>query len=411
MHILLIHQAFAALDEPGGTRHHEFARSFVQSGHRVTVITGQTSYLTGARRPASGWVAREFDDQGVEIIRCRSLAAWHKSFLQRLLNFMTFMILAFLTGMRVRDVDLVWGTSPPIFQAVSAAMLARVKRKPFLLEVRDLWPYFAVEVGVLTNPQLIRMSEWLERWLYRRADQVVVNSPGFQEHVLERGARQVEVVPNGVDTAMFKDIPPGHPLRETFHLGQEFVLLYAGAHGMSNDLDTVLGAAELLRQERGIKFVLLGDGKEKPALQSRAQAMALDNLYFALPVPKQQIPRWLADSDAGLAILRGIEAYKTTYPNKVFDYMAAGRPVLLAIDGAIREVVEAAGAGIYVPPGDPAGLSRAVLSLAQDRERARCMGQAGKEYVGEHFDRGELAKSMLSALERLVSSGERSVAE
>jgi glycosyltransferase involved in cell wall biosynthesis len=408
MHILLIHQAFAALDEPGGTRHHEFARSFAQSGHRVTVITGQTSYLTGARRLASGWVAREVDDQGVEIIRCRSFAAWHKSFLQRLFNFMTFMILAFLTGMRVRDVDLIWGTTPPIFQAVSAALLSRVKRKPFLLEVRDLWPYFAVEVGVLTNPLLIRMSEWLERWLYRRADQVVVNSPGFREHVLKGGARQVEVVPNGVDTAMFKDLSTGHPLREAFHLGQEFVLLYAGAHGMSNDLDTVLEAAELLRQERGIKFVLLGDGKEKPALQARARAMALDNLYFAPPVPKQQIPLWLADSDAGLAILRGIEAYKTTYPNKVFDYMAAGRPILLAIDGVIREVVETAGAGIYVPPGNPAALSRAVLSLAQDSEQARRMGKAGKEYVAEHFDRGALAKSMLSALEPLVRGSGRS---
>jgi glycosyltransferase involved in cell wall biosynthesis len=401
MHILLIHQAFAALDEAGGTRHHEFARYFVQHGHRVTVITGQTSYMTGARRPTSPWVTHEVDDQGVEIIRCRSVAAWHKSFVQRLVNFLVFMILAFFTGLRVRGVDLVWGTSPPIFQAVSAVLLARFKRKPFLLEVRDLWPYFAIEVGVLTNPLLIGLSRWLERWLYRRADRVVINSPGFYKHVTDRGALAVDVVPNGVDPAMFRNLPQGKPLRETFGLEQEFVLLYAGAHGMSNDLDTLLMAADLLRQERGIRFVLLGDGKEKPALRNRAQAMALDNVLFTPPVPKQQIPLWLSDADACLAILRRVEAYKTTYPNKVFDYMAAGKPIVLAIDGVIREVVETAGAGIFVQPGDPGALARAVLELARNPQRAKSMGSAGRNYVEAHFNRGKLAGKMLAVMEGL----------
>ncbi|MEJ2011000.1 MAG: glycosyltransferase family 4 protein [Anaerolineales bacterium] len=402
MHILLIHQAFAALDEAGGTRHHEFARSFVQQGHQVTVITGQTSYMTGRREPVSRWVTRELDDLGVEIIRCRSFAAWHKSFLQRLVNFVAFMILALLAALRVRDVDLVWGTTPPIFQAVSAATLAKIRRLPFLLEVRDLWPYFAVEVGVLKNPLLIRLSKWLERWLYRQADTVVVNSPGFSGHVAARGARQVEIVPNGVDVAMFQIAPNGHPLRELFSLGDEFIVLYAGAHGLSNDLETVLKAADLLRQERGICFVLLGDGKEKPALLAHASGMGLDNVCFAPPVPKAKMPLWLADADAGLAILRGIEAYKTTYPNKVFDYMAAGKPVILAIDGVIRQVVEAAHAGIFVQPGDPAALSHAVLRLAQGREDARSMGQAGRAYVRDNFNRTQLATEMMGVMQALA---------
>jgi len=398
MHILLIHQAFAALDEAGGTRHHEFARAFARSGHRVTVITGQTSYLTGARRPSRRWIEREQDDLGVEILRCRSLAGWHASFLQRMVNFIAFMLLSFLAGLRVGQVDLVWGTTPPIFQAVSAALLARMKRVPFLLEVRDLWPYFAIEVGVLTNPLLINLSERLERWLYRRADSLVVNSPGFVEHVQARGAARVEVVPNGADPRMFIEQPASHPLRSTLGLAGQFVVLYAGAHGMSNDLGVVLQAAELLRPEAGIQFVLLGDGKEKPALLNRAQEMALDNVYFVPSVPKREIPAWLADADACLAILRAVPAYKTTYPNKVFDYMAAGRPVVLAIDGAIRQVVEEAGAGVFVPPGDAAALARAVLELAQDRARGRRMGTAGRAYVAEHFSRDRLAGQMLDVM-------------
>ncbi|MFN2147006.1 MAG: glycosyltransferase family 4 protein [Anaerolineales bacterium] len=410
MHILLIHQAFAALDEAGGTRHYEFARSFVQQGHRVTVITGQSSYMTGERVNASGWIERRVDEQGVEILRCRSIAGWHASFLERLVNFITFMLLAFFTGLRVGEVDLVWGTTPPIFQAVSAAVLSKFRRVPFLLEVRDLWPYFAVEVGVLRNPLLIKASEWLERWLYRQADEVVVNSPGFIEYVRVRGARIVEVVPNGADAAMFRDIPTRHPLRQALGLADEFVVLYAGAHGMSNDLGTVLAAADSLRGRSDIRFVLLGDGKEKCALQERAISMGLNNLHFATPVPKNQIPLWISDADAGLAILQAVEAYKTTYPNKVFDYMAAGKPVLLAIDGVIRAVVEAAGAGVFVPPGDPEALARAVANLAQQRDRARSMGQAGRVYVEKHFNRGELAARMLTIMEKLIQSREREAA-
>jgi glycosyltransferase involved in cell wall biosynthesis len=164
----------------------------------------------------------------------------------------------------------------------------------------------------------------------------------------------------------------------------------------------VLQAADRLRRERGIRFVLLGDGKEKPALLERAGGMGLDNIHFAPPVPKAQMPTWLADADAGLAILRGIEAYKTTYPNKVFDYMAAGKPVILAIDGVIRRVVETAHAGIYVQPGDPAALSKAVLQLAEGREQARSMGQAGRAYVRDRFNRPDLAVKMMGVMESLA---------
>ena len=155
MHILLIHQVFAALGEPGGTRHHEMARYLASRGHRVTVITGQVNYLTG-ERTANGWVQTETDDHDVVINRCYTYAAWHRSFFHRVLSFFSFTISSFFIGLRVREVDLVWGTSPPIFQGLTAWVLARLKRIPFLFEVRDLWPYFAVAIGVLSNPILIK---------------------------------------------------------------------------------------------------------------------------------------------------------------------------------------------------------------------------------------------------------------
>ena len=312
MHILLIHQAFAALDEPGGTRHHELARFLVEKGHRVTVIASPVSYLTGSARPGRiPWVSRQ-EENGLTILRTYTYAALHRSFIHRVFSFLSFMVSSFLVGLRVPAVDLVWGTSPPIFQGLSAWALARLKRKRFLFEVRDLWPAFAVAVGVLRQPILIRLSEGLERFLYRSADRMMVNSPGYVEHVCRRGARQVDLVPNGADPSMFDPADQGLAFRRQHDLEGKFVVMYAGAHGMSNDLGVLLEAARMLADDAHIQVVLLGDGKEKSNLQAQADAMHLGNVSFVASVPKQEMAAAIASADACVAILKPVEAYKTT---------------------------------------------------------------------------------------------------
>ena len=398
MHILLIHQAFAAIDEPGGTRHHELARLLAEAGHRVTVVAGSVSYLTD--RPAG---ASQAEVDGVRILRPAGYASWHQSFVKRTVSFVSFMLSSFVAGLRTRQVDMVWGTSPPLFQVVSAWAIARLKRAPFVFEVRDLWPHFAVEVGVLRNRLLIRLAQWLEGFLYRRADLVVINSPGFRQHVTERGAAPVELVPNGVDVAMFESAGDGSAFRREHGLEGEFVVIYTGAHGLSNDLGTALAAAAGLKAEA--LFVLVGAGKEKAGLIEQAAGLGADNVRFLPPVPKQQIPGLLAAADACLAILKPLEAYKTTYPNKVFDYMAAGKPVLLVIDGVIRDVVEAARAGIFVLPGDSSALMEAVRQLRQDPAEAAAMGQRGRAYVRAHFNRPQQAEQLVSLFEALRAEG------
>jgi glycosyltransferase involved in cell wall biosynthesis len=315
------------------------------------------------------------------------------------------MLSSLWAGLRVQRVDLVWGTSPPIFQGLTAWILARWKRVPFLFEVRDLWPAFAVAVGVLRQPFLIRASEWLERFLYRHADRLVVNSPGFIEHVERRGGRRVELVPNGADTAMFDPSLGGVDFRRQYSLEGKFVALYAGAHGMSNDLGVLLEAARRLQDRPEIRIVLLGDGKEKPGLQARAAEIGLENVLFVPPVPKTGMPYALAAADACIAILKPVELYQTVYPNKVFDYMAAGRPVILAIGGVIRQVVETAWAGIAVPPGDAGSLAQAVRLLADDPLAGRQMGERGRTYVEAHFDRASLADKLLTLIEDMSRTG------
>jgi glycosyltransferase involved in cell wall biosynthesis len=277
-----------------------------------------------------------------------------------------------------------------------------LKGVPFLFEVRDLWPIFAIQVGVLRNPLLIRLSEWLERFLYRHADQVMVNSPGFIQHVTSRGGKKVALVPNGADIHMFDPAAEGVAFRQAHGLQGKYVALYAGAHGISNDLGIMLQAARLLQDRPEIAIVLLGDGKEKPALLAQAAEMGLTNVYFIPPVPKSGMGEALAAADACIGILKPVPMYATVYPNKIFDYMAAGRPTLLAMEGVIREVIEQAEAGIPVPPGDPQALANALRQLADDPQASRQMGLNARRYLETHFDRAELARKLAELLESMA---------
>ncbi|UYN88778.1 MAG: glycosyltransferase family 4 protein [Anaerolineales bacterium] len=404
LHILLVHQAFVALDEAGGTRHYEFARYLAQHGHRVTVIASQTSYLTGTDAN-KGIEITAFDGGGsLNILRVRTLPGLHRSFARRILNFFSFTWNAFWAGLRVKDVDVVWGTTPPIFQAAGAWALARLKRAPLMLEVRDLWPAFAIAVGVLHNPLLIAASEWLERLLYRGAHTVLLNSPGFTAHVQARGARRVRLVPNGADAAMFDPQADGAAFRAQHALQGKFVALYAGAHGLSNDLGVLLQAAEQLRAHENIQLVLVGDGKDKSALQAQAAAMQLPNVRFIPPLAKEDMATALAAADVCIAILKPLPLYATVYPNKVFDYLAAGRAVALAIDGVIRQVVADANAGVFVPPGDPQAMAATLLHLSTQPEQGRAMGAAGRAFLEAHFNRPQLASQLEAMLLEMVAT-------
>jgi glycosyltransferase involved in cell wall biosynthesis len=403
MHVLLIHQAFSGLNEAGGTRHYEMAQYLVKHGHRVTIIASPVSYLTGKSTSSRiKWVDKVEPEAGITILRTYTYSALHRSFIHRVFSFFSFMFSSFVTGLGVKDVTVVWGTTPPIFQGFTAWLLARLKGVPLLFEVRDLWPEFAIAVGVLKNPVLIRLSLWLEAFLYRHNELLVVNSPGFIEHVRSRGAKLVTLIPNGVNPTMFNPASTGEGYRKLWDAEDAFIVLYAGAFGMSNDLTVVLDAAASLLNHPEIRFVFVGDGKEKQNLLAYAAKKNLANVLFAPPVAKNEMGEVLAASNACIAILKPLEMYKTTYPNKVFDYMAAGRPTLCCIDGVIREVIEKSNGGIFVPPGNANALAEAILRLAQSPAECQRMGADARIHVEKSFNRDQFSAIMeekLSSLE------------
>ncbi|MGD0624819.1 MAG: sugar transferase [Thermodesulfobacteriota bacterium] len=404
MHILLIHQAFVPPQGPGSTRHYELVHYLVREGHRVTIVASDLSYLTGKRAVTQAELGDEEMLDGIRVFRAYTYPGLHRSSFWRVVSFLSFMVTSLFGAMRAGQVDLVMGTSPPIFQAVSAWVFALIRRRPFLFEIRDLWPEFAIDIGVLTNRFLIFLSRWLERFLYAQATHLLVNSPAYRDYVLGKGIaeRKITLIPNGVDTRMFQPEARGEQFRREWNLDGKFVVTYAGALGLANDIPSILRAADRLRSNSHIHFLLVGDGKERTHLESTARELGLTNITFAGAQPKTKMPEVLAASDACVATLQAIPMFRTTYPNKVFDYMAAGRPTILAIDGVIRKVLEAAAGGIFVLPGNSDAMAAAVLQLADDPSAASRMGASARDFVVRHFDRDGQARSFLELVTRLV---------
>ena len=403
-HTLLIHQAFVLPTEAGGTRHYELARQLVRDGHRFTVVASSLSYLSGREVAKRRRLISEEELDGVRVLRAYTHPSLHRSFLWRIISTLSFAVSSVPAALRAGPTDLVMGTTPPMFQAASAWLVAWLRRCPFLLEVRDLWPEFAIGLGVLRNRLLIALARWLERFLYARATHIVVNSPAYRDYLLAKGiaGEKISLIANGVNPQMFDPTADGCDLRVELGLQDRFVVTYAGALGLANDLDTLLRAASRLREESAVQFLLVGDGKERSSLEARAGDLGLRNVTFVGGQPKNRMPAFLAASQACVAVLKNIPMFRTTYPNKVFDYMAAGRPTILAIDGVIRDVIEASHGGIFVPPGDDEALAEAVRLLMRDRQQAELMGAEARAYVMKHFDRSRQAEQFAALVSRLA---------
>ena len=388
-HVLLIHQAFVTPEDGGGTRHYELLTHAAESGHRGTVVTADVGYLSRRDQTTQTTNRRS----SLVIHRVRGARTTGTDFLSQLRNLIGFAVVAVPRALFVEEIDLVMGTSPSIFQALSAWLVSAIRRKPFLLEIRDLWPEFIIGMGKLKNPVAIAVAKGVERFLYARADHVLVNSPAYVDYLVTKGVDRdrISLIPNGVETELFAPsanrAAAARAFRDRFGVADKYVVTYTGAISPANDLGVLLDAAERLRDLPNVHFLIVGDGKSRQQLEDDARRRQLNNVTFTGTQPKAAIPDVLAAADLCVAVLQNIPEFRLTYPNKVFDYLASGKPVALAIDGVIRQVVEDAGAGVFVPPGDPAAMASAIRAFAADPARARSMGERGRAYVVREFDR------------------------
>lgn len=409
MHILILHQYFLEKDGGGGSRFNEMAELWSQAGHQVTVISGMVHYNTGLKKPEYKGKLFYIEDYapGVRVIRCHVSESYNKSFIGRLWGYFSFTFWGTMGGLlKAKDrYDIILSTSPPLFIGISAFILSRLKRIPFVFEVRDLWPESAIDTGVLTNGLIIKLSFWLEKWIYKKARLINVLTPAFRKTLIEQkkvDPKKVLYIPNAADfrlsDRLLSDFDPASFRSEHMLPDDKLILTYVGAHGRANNLEQVLRAAGQLR-DKPVLFLLIGAGMEKPMLMEEAKKQHLDNILFIDPVPKKEVFRYIMASDVGISVLKKVDTFKTIYSNKTFDYMSCQKPVLMVIDGVSRELVEEAKCGKYAEPENTTAFVEAVNYFLLHKEQLREMGENGYEFAKTHFDRSKLAGRYIAEIE------------
>jgi glycosyltransferase involved in cell wall biosynthesis len=410
MRILFLSHYFFPEGNAPATRVYELTRRWVQRGHQVTVVTGVPNVPDGVVYAGyrNRWLQRERID-GVDVIRVWTYLAANKGTLRRILNYVSYMKAATLAGWLVRRPDIVIATSPQFFCGFAGALVSRLRRLPFVLEVRDLWPESIVAVGAMRHPRLIRFLEWLEHQLYAAATRIVTVGEGYRVKLVERGVapERIEIVPNGVDLEAFVPRQGDPAVRAEWDLGNRFVCAYVGTIGMGSGLEVVLRASRRLRAlgRDDIRFLLVGDGAVREALEASARAEGLSHVVFTGRLPKSRMPEILAACDACLVHLTRTELFKTVLPSKIFEAAAMQRPIILGVAGFAAELVTQAQAGICIEPENDTELVEAVTKLADDPALGRQLGVSGCERIAKRYAYAELAERYSLYLEKLVVEG------
>jgi len=415
MRILFLTHYFPPEGNAPASRTYETCKRWVRDGHEVVVITGVPSapegvVYDGYRRRLAPQRER-MDD--IEVIRVWSYVAPNKGILRRILNFVSFMVSATIVGLFVRRPDVLIATSPQFFCGWAGVLLSRLRRLPFVLEIRDLWPDSIIAVEALKEGLLIRLVYRLEAWMYAAADHIVTVGEGYRAELLAKGAApdKVTVVPNGIDAEVFYPLEPDPALQRELGLEKRFVCSYLGTIGMACGLRVVLDAARILR-ERGVDdvvFLLVGDGAARQDLEAQARAEGLDAVRFLGRQPKSRVPPLLALSNVALVHLKREPLFSTVLPSKIFEAAAMERPILLGVEGHAAKLIKDHDMGLCFEPENAEQLVAALGRLRADPELRRRLGENGRQLVTKSFNRDSLARQFLVLLGSVVdrSSGEQ----
>ncbi len=410
MKILLIHQYFLEKDDPGGSRFNEMTKVWVKEGHQVTVLCGMLNYVTG-KVPAKykgRYTHTSYYEKNLRVVRSHVSSNYNSNFFGRLWAYFSFVVSSIYAGLfKASRHDIIVVTSPPLFVGITAYVISRLRRVPFIFEVRDLWPESAIDTGVITNKLIIKFAFWFESFVYKKARLINVLTPAFREKLVSVKNVQSEKVifiPNAADFSLSDRLLKEFDVekfKEEQGLDGKFVVTYAGAHGVANHLMQLLEAAELI-DDQNVLIQFVGDGMEKRKLIEAAKVKKLRNVRFVDAVPKSEVFKYIIASDMGASVLKKVDTFKTIYSNKTFDYMACQRPVLLAIDGVSRELVESADCGIYAEPENARAIADAIIRAKKYHVDFLEKGKNGYRYAKENFDRLVLAKKYLTNIERAV---------
>jgi len=409
MHILFLTDNFPPEVNAPASRTYEHCREWLKAGHKVTVITCAPNFPNG--KVFEGYRNRLWQRStldGIEVIRVWSYITANEGFLRRTLDYVSFMCTAFPAALFVRRVDVIVATSPQLFAPCAAYLAGLFKRRPYVFELRDLWPESIRAVGAISNSRILDVLEELELFLYRRARHIVSVTEAFRQNLIGRdiAADKISVVTNGADLARFVPKERDEALRAELGLSGRIIVGYVGTHGMAHRLSTVLEAAQLAKgdlQLADVHFLFIGDGAEKKSLKDEACTRQLDNVTFIDSVPRDEVVRYWSIIDLAVIHLKRTPLFKTVIPSKMFECMAMGIPVLHGVEGESADIVKREGVGLLFEPENARQLCAAIRRLRADRELLASCRMNGKP-AAERYDRKKLAALMLEHLQRAAVS-------
>lgn len=410
MRILFLSDNFPPEVNAPASRTFEHCRRWASSGHEVTVVTCAPNFPRGKVFPGyrnALWAVENMD--GIRVVRVWSYVTANEGFFRRVIDQVSYMVSAVVASLFIGKQDVVVATSPQFFAACAGWAVGALKRRPFVFELRDIWPESIKAVGVMDDSWIVRMLERVEMFLYRRATRIVAVTHSFRRTLISRGveAQKIEVVTNGVDLSRFGPRPKDEILSRELGLSGCFVVGYIGTHGLAHGLDTLLEAAKILEQRGGgaaqVRLLFLGDGAAKAGLSARAQEMGLRNVLFADSVPKGEVTRWWSLLDVSIIHLKKSDLFTTVIPSKLFECMGMGIPVLLGVQGESADIVARECVGEVFLPEDADSLAGLIVRVAGDKRsleqwKQNCLAAAAK------YDRISLADEMLDVLSRCCNS-------
>ena len=404
MNILYLCQLFEVGTDAGSERHFYFCKYAVSKGHRATAITSNVDYKNARVKiqGEAGTLSRCIE--GVDIHYVYSYANFRGSFIKRVYYYLSYFFTSIAHSFKIEKPDVIYAVSTPLTVGLLGYIISRLLGKPFVFEVTDVWPDAAVACGVLKNKALIKLTHWLEMFCYGKTAHIVGLTRGICDNIIAKGIdrKKVSVITNGVDFSLF-DLARGDSkrlaVRTRFGFGDRFVAMYMGAHGAYNALNTILEAAVTLKDDPRFLFVFVGDGDEKAKLQRLVSEHCLFNVMFLQPIPRMESVAMLAAADAFVLPNRKGDFFSGNLPNKLFDFLASARPVVVSGAGETPELVMAAECGRVGVAEDSLAMAKSLIELAEmPVEKRMAMGSSGRDYVLTHYGRNRLSERFLEIL-------------
>ncbi len=406
--IVFISEYFPPEIGAGSNRVYELCKQWVDSGVKVTVITGFPDYPTGRIPPEyKGLKFLREVKEGIEVIRTFTIPAPNKGFFLRVVSFISFMLSGIIQGSWASGKqDIVIATSPPFFVGISGYIISKIKRVPFVFEVRDLWPESIVQLGQLKNKLIITILEKIEYFLYRNCSHIVSVADSTVQVLVSNGIskEKIDVIKNGADLNLFLPQNKNKDLFSSLDISNKFVVAYIGTIGLSHDIDKVLDTANLLRNNNEIVFLIIGEGAEKGNLLRKQKELNLNNVIFLDNVDKMLLPDYYSICDILLVSLKKLPLFEKVIPSKIFEIFAMRKPIIINVDGEARKIVEDSGGGIFVEPGNEVALKNCILFLYERPHLLESMGEKGRKFIEANFNRKVLANTYLELLKSIVKN-------